>query len=356
MELPANYDKEAIALSDPLLMHLNNSVFLRDKSLIIVDRRLLPSKIVEVVCNDYEDVARAIEEMVVQGAGDIAITAGYGLYMTALKIEEHLTCDTDEVRQLLLTVRDRLVATRPTGFHLKALLNSMIDKINWDSRCSNQLLTRINETIAKQDLRSKLTGNYGAALLEDGDCILTHCFPGAGLLYMLSQARDQEKQIQVICTETRPYLQGARLTAWSVSELGLPVTLITDNMAAYCMSRGMVTKVVTAADRIAMDGTIANKVGTFQLALAAAYHHIPFYILGYGGPDRRCPSGKEIAIEIRNPEEVLSINGIKTTGAKVKGFYPAFDLTPPELVNGVISDRGIIPANNVQSYWSLPVL
>jgi methylthioribose-1-phosphate isomerase len=277
-----------MALSDPLLMHINHTVFLRDESLVIVDRRCLPCKIVEVVCNDYEAVAWAIEEMVVQGAGDIAITAGYGLYLAAIHIESRSTYDADEARQLLLTARERLVATRPTGFHLTALLGRMLEKINWEQPgWSNQLLTSINQAITKQQLCSELTGKWGATMLEDGDCILTHCFPGAGLLYMLSQARDQKKRIQVISTETRPYLQGARLTAWSVSELEIPVTLITDNMAAYCMSRGMVTKVFTAADRIAMDGTIANKVGTFQLALAAAYHHIPFYILGYGGPDRR---------------------------------------------------------------------
>ncbi|MDD3888415.1 MAG: s-methyl-5-thioribose-1-phosphate isomerase [Syntrophomonadaceae bacterium] len=342
-------------MSNPLLMQINNTVFLRDESLVMVDRRCLPSKIVEVVCNDYEDVARAIEEMVVQGAGDIAITAGYGLYLAAIHIESRSTCDAYEARQLLLTARERLVATRPTGFHLNALLGRMLENINWEqSGWSRQLLTSINKAITKQQLCSKLTGKWGDTILEDGDCILTHCFPGAGLLYMLSYARDQKKQIQVISTETRPYLQGARLTAWSVSELGISVTLITDNMAAYCMSHGMITKVFTAADRIAMDGTIANKVGTFQLAIAATYHNIPFYILGYGGPDRRCPVGKEIIVEIRNSEEVLSINGTKNTGEKVKGFYPAFDLTPPELVTAIITDRGIIAPGEVNTYWSLP--
>ncbi|PKM78057.1 MAG: eIF-2B alpha/beta/delta [Firmicutes bacterium HGW-Firmicutes-15] len=342
-------------MHDPLLMDINHTVFLRDESLVIVDRRCLPSMIVEVVCNDYEAVARAIEEMVVQGAGDIAVTAGYGLYLAAIYIESHSTSKVDEAKKLLLTARERLVATRPTGFHLNALLGRMLEKIDWEqSGWSDQLLASINRTISKQQLCSELTGKWGATILEDGDCILTHCFPGAGLLFMLSQARDQKKRIQVISTETRPYLQGARLTAWSVSELEIPVTLITDNMAAYCMSCGMVTKVFTAADRIAMDGTIANKVGTFQLAIAAAYHHIPFYILGYGGPDRRCQVGKEIIIEIRDSEEVLSINGIKTTGEKVKGFYPAFDLTPPELVDAIITDRGIIAPGEVNTYWSLP--
>ncbi|MEN6459863.1 MAG: s-methyl-5-thioribose-1-phosphate isomerase [Syntrophomonas sp.] len=343
-------------MDEPLLMHINNNVFLRDQTLFIVDRRYLPAQIVELVCNDYEDVAQAIEKMAVQGAGDIAVTAAYGLYLAAVHIENHLQCNTEETRQLLLTASNRLIATRPTGFHLKALLAKMMAGINWEeARCSGQLLAGINQTISKQQLCSELTGKWGNTILEDGDCILTHCFPGAGLLYMLKAAKEQKKQIQVISTETRPYLQGARLTAWSVSELGIPVTLITDNMAAYCMSQGSVTKVFTAADRIALDGTIANKVGTFQLAIAAAYHHIPFYVLGYGGPDKRCATGKEIPIEFRNPEEVLSFNGIKTTGEKVKGFYPAFDLTPPELVTAIITDRGIIAPDEVNTYRSLPV-
>jgi methylthioribose-1-phosphate isomerase len=345
-----------MALSNPLLININHTVFLRDQSLVIIDRRCLPSKTIEVVCNDYEEVARAIEEMVVQGAGDIAIAAGYGLYLAAIYIENSLKYDIHQSKQLMLKARERLIATRPTGFHLNALLSRMLEKINWkETRWADQLLISINLAIAKQQLCSELTGKWAATILEDSDCILTHCFPGAGLLNMLSQARDQKKPIQVICTETRPYLQGARLTAWSVSEMEIPVTLITDNMAAYCMSRGMVTKVFTAADRIAMDGTIANKVGTFQLAIAAAYHNIPFYILGYGGPDRRCPVGKEIPIEIRDSEEVLSINGMKMTGEKVKGFYPAFDLTPPELATAIITDRGIIAPSEVNTYWSLPV-
>jgi methylthioribose-1-phosphate isomerase len=158
---------------------------------------------------------------------------------------------------------------------------------------------------------------------------------------MLQFAREHGKDVRVICTETRPYLQGARLTAWSVSELGIDTTLITDNMAAHCMSRGMVSKVFAAADRVAMDGVVANKVGTLQLAICAGYYKIPFYILAYGGPDKRTLCGEDIPIEERDPLEVLEFRGTPISGIDVKGYYPAFDLTPAELVTGIVTASGI---------------
>jgi len=342
-------------IKQPLLMHINNSVFLNDDVLVMIDRRYLPNKKIELLAANYEEVAQAIENMVVQGAGDIAITAGYGLYLAALEAERNTNYSIEEARALILTAKQRLVKTRPTGRHLAALLNKMVKNINWEkTRWSSQILQSINASIEKQQKRSELTGKWASELLCDGDSILTHCFPGAALLYMLVFAREQGKKVEVICTETRPYLQGARLTAWSVSELGIPVTLISDNMAAYCMNQGMISKVFAAADRIAMDGTVANKIGTFQLALAAQYHKLPFYILGYGGPDKNCRAGKDIVIEHRDPREVLSINGISISSENVKGFYPAFDLTRPELITGIITDRGIVPPSQVERYWDLP--
>lgn len=347
---------EVKEVRESLLMYINDSVFLRGDSLHILDRRRFPNEVAEVVCSDYEETAKCIEDMVVQGAGDIAITAGYGHYLAARHIESMDGIRTDEAMEYLQKARKRLVDTRPTGFHIAVLLEQIVGKLNWDHNIwSRQILKNINEVIRKREIRSELTGKWAETLLQDGDCILTHCFPGPALLHMLKFAIQNDKKIRLIATETRPYLQGARLTAWSTSELGIPTTLITDNMAAYCMSQGMISKVFTAADRIAMDGTVANKIGTFQLALAADYHHIPFYILGYGGPDKKCLHGQDIPIEIRDPEEVLNINGIRISGEKVQGFYPAFDLTPAALVAGVITDRGIIPAIQIQTYWSLTV-
>jgi len=342
-------------MDESLLLKIGQTVFLRSDSLIIIDRRLFPHQVKEIVCSNYEAVARGIEIMAVQGAGDIAITAAYGLWLAARELESKPNKNPADGRAFLEQARQRLVATRPTGYHITAMLQNIMTRLDWNSQpWSTQILAQIDGIIEKQNTRSEMTGKWAETLLADGDTVLTHCFPGAGLLYMFMRARQNGKNIKVVCTETRPYLQGARLTAWAVSELGLPVTLITDNMAAYCMSQGIVSKLITAADRIAMDGTVANKVGTFQLAIAAKYHLIPFYVLGYGGPDPKTNSAHEIPIELRDPEEVLNFNGIRITGAKVRGFYPAFDLTPPELVSAVVTDRGIVSPGEVGTYWSLP--
>ncbi|MCK9392639.1 MAG: S-methyl-5-thioribose-1-phosphate isomerase, partial [Syntrophales bacterium] len=157
---------------------------------------------------------------------------------------------------------------------------------------------------------------------------------------------------KAICTETRPYLQGARLTAWSLSEMGIDTTLITNNMAAYCMSKRMIQKVFAAADRIAMDGAVANKAGTMQLAICARHLGITSYILGYGGPDRCALRGHEIPIEERDPREVLEFQGTRITGDRVQAYYPAFDVTPPELITGIVTVSGVHKPSEIGSLQS----
>jgi methylthioribose-1-phosphate isomerase len=328
-------------LKNPLLMNLEDNVYLEGDVLVIIDRRRLPREIVRLSCPDHEAVARAIEDMAVQGAGDIAITAGFGLYLAARKLEiSGIAGRTAALQQ----AADRLIATRPTGFHLAALINKLLKRIGeaGDSRpASDVILESLHRSLESQRRVSEDTGRHAETLLVPGDRILTHCFAGPALLHMLQMARENGKDVRVICTETRPYLQGARLTAWSVSELGIDTTLITDNMAAHCMSKGMVSKVFAAADRVAMDGVVANKVGTLQLAICANYFGIPFYILAYGGPDKRTLCGEDIPIEQRDPREVLEFRGTPISGPAVKGYYPAFDLTPAELVTGIVTTKRV---------------
>jgi methylthioribose-1-phosphate isomerase len=327
-------------MKEPLLMRLENNVYLDDGNLIMVDRRKIPREVVYVVARNYEEVAQAIKDMVVQGAGDIAITAGFGLYLAAKECEDaNKDCAPDTLAQAAAMLRE----TRPTGFHMAVLLEKALQRVQVEKGpASEVILNYLKGLLTRQDDVSRATGKFAETLLESGDTILTHCFAGAGLLYMLKCAQDKGKDIKVICTETRPYLQGARLTSWSISRLGLDTTLITDNMAAHIMSQGMIDKVFTAADRIAMDGTVANKVGTLQLAIAAKFYNIPFYILGYGGVDTRTLRGTEIPIEQRDPKEVLEFQGVPISGEDVKALYPAFDLTPRELITGVVTKAGII--------------
>ncbi len=313
-------------------MDLANNVFLEGEAVAIIDRRKLPREVVRVVCRDYHEVARAIEDMAVQGAGDIALTAGFGLYLASLDSKR-------DIRK----AAERLKATRPTGFHLAALIDKLLGISEAEEAASpSAILAFLQDIMKRQRALSAATGKHAEQLLASGDTILTHCFPGPALLFMLKSARENGKDIKVICTETRPYLQGARLTAWSVSQLGLDTTLITDNMTAHIMSIGKVNKVFTAADRIAMDGSAANKVGTLQLAICARYYAIPFYILGYGGPDRKTETGAEIPIEQRDPREVLEFRGIPISGPEVKALYPAFDVTPRELITAIVTGKGII--------------
>ncbi len=330
-------------MKKPLLMDLEDNVFLEGEALVVIDRRRLPGEVVRLRCPDHEAVARAIEEMAVQGAGDIAITAGFGLYLAALQADQGSAAKRDEA---LRTAAARLIATRPTGYHLAALVNKLMRRIGeaGDSApASAVILASLRRSLEAQRRISEDTGRHAETLLTSGDRVLTHCFAGPALLYMLGFAREHGKDIRVLCTETRPYLQGARLTAWSVSELGIDTTLITDNMAAHCMSKGLVSKVFAAADRVAMDGVVANKVGTLQLAICAGYFRIPFYILAYGGPDPRTLRGAEIPIEERDPREVLEFRGAPISGPGVKGYYPAFDLTPAELVTGIVTATGVSP-------------
>ncbi len=327
--------------AEPLLMHLENNVYLEgEDALIIIDRRKLPQSQAEVYCTDHVEVARAIEQMMVQGAGDIAITAGYGLYLAARETERQRG---GRNMAFLKHAADRLCATRPTGFHLAVLLGKLLERVRRepDSRASEIILAALKKSLARQREISQATGRQAETLLTPGDTVLTHCFAGAGLLYMFQYARENGKVIKALCTETRPYLQGARLTAWSLSEMGIDTTLITDNMAAWCMSRGMADKVFAAADRIAMDGSAANKVGTLQLAICAWRLDIPFYILGYGGPDSRTLRGSDIPIEERDPREVLEFQGTPISGGLVKAYYPAFDVTPPELITGIVTVGGV---------------
>jgi methylthioribose-1-phosphate isomerase len=328
----------------PLLMDIQNSVYLEGGRLVIIDRRKLPREIAPLYCEGSEDVARAIEDMAVQGAGDIAVAAGFGLYLTARELEK---TGNNRDMEALEAAAERFRATRPTGFILPLLLKNALKRVVKESGAASDIILHyLKEVVNAAREVSEATGRHAEKLLDSGDRILTHCFPGPALLYMLKYAKENGKDIKVVCTETRPYLQGARLTAWSVSNLGLDATIITDNMAAHFMSRSEIDKVFTAADRIAMDGTVANKIGTLQLAICSGYFDVPFYVLGYGGHDRNTAKGSDIPIEERNPEEVLYFQGVSVSSKDVKARYPAFDLTPPELITAIVTQSGIESLRN----------
>jgi len=193
---------------------------------------------------------------------------------------------------------------------------------------------------------------HGADLINDGDGILTMCFAETSFILALALAKQDGKDIQVFTPETRPYLQGARLTAPSVHELGIPVTVIGDNMPAYVMSQGKIQKYFTAADLITLDGHVVNKIGTFQNAITASYHGIPYFVFMWG-VDRNRPDRASIEIEERDPVEMKSCRGVPTTLEEIEAYYPAFDITPPHLVAGVITKYGVFSPYDLPRHFGI---
>ncbi|MFS8639536.1 MAG: eIF-2B alpha/beta/delta-like protein, partial [Symbiobacteriaceae bacterium] len=249
----------------PILTNRADTLKYVDGVVRILDRRRLPEEIVFVDCRDYREVARAIVDMVIQGAPPLAYAAGYGL---ALAARQFRGLPEAEYREALRRAHRELRATRPTGADLFPLLDRALDlaltAIAEGKDPEAAVVAFVDAQIQAGDRAARLCGLHAAGLLTDGDRILTHCFAGAALNYMLYFALQAGKRIELYATETRPYLQGARLTAAQAREIGVPVTLVTDNMPGYLFYRGMITKYVTAADSISLDGHVSNKIGTFQ--------------------------------------------------------------------------------------------
>lgn len=320
-------------------------------AVVLLDRRSYPFRTEFITCRTVDETAAAIEQMVVQGGPPLAYAAGLGLALAA----HPGAVDPDTLRRAAA----RLLATRPTADDLHHLVPEALRRgeaalaAGVDAR--RAILDYVNGEIARGNRVSQRCGARAAALLRDGDRILTHCLAGAALCWMLWIAKQQGKQITLIPTETRPYLQGARLTAQCAVEMGIPVQLITDGMPAHLMSQGRIDKFICAADRITLDGHITNKVGTLHNAIAANYFGVPFYVLGYDGPDPQTSTVHEIQIEERSPQEVFYARGregtVRTAVEGIDGYYPAFDITPPHLIAGIVTDRGVFPPTLIARYW-----
>ena len=330
-------------------------------AVLLLDRRVYPFAVDFVECDSVEAVARGIEDMVVQGGPPLAYAAGLGLALAAFQGAAQTT---ETQRAALQAAARRLLATRPTADDLHHIVPEALSIAEAQLRAGEPpgpaVLAYVEGEIARGDEVSRACGEYAAGLLADGDRILTHCFAGAALAWMLWIAKEQGKHVHLFPTETRPYLQGARLTAASAKEMGIPCSLITDNMPAHLMSLGRLDKFICAADRITLDGHISNKIGTYQIALAARRHSLPFYVLGYDGPDPHTATGADIPIEERDPEEVFFARGIdphtrqpvrvRTAVEGIDGCYPAFDVTPPELIAAIVTDRGVFEPGKIRSY------
>ncbi|WP_297444312.1 S-methyl-5-thioribose-1-phosphate isomerase [Desulfurobacterium sp.] len=327
-------------------------------ALLLLDQRKLPHMEEWITCKTYEDVAKAIEDMVVRGAPAIGVTAAYGVTLGAKELSQKAK-DVNEFKMLAELVINRLATTRPTAVNLFWALKRMKSIIDAGQNINDILLALETEAknIETQDIdRNRKIGMYGAELLGNKETILTHCNTGAlatagygTALGVIKAAYEMEKDILVYVDETRPYLQGARLTAWELQQEGIPYYLITDNMAGWFIANDEITCIIVGADRIALNGDTANKIGTYTLSVLAKEHGIPFYVAAPSSTfDFSIKTGSEIPIEDRPPEEVLYCHcgdcRIAPEHAKVKN--PAFDVTPHENITGIITERGVILSPN----------
>jgi methylthioribose-1-phosphate isomerase len=305
----------------------------RGDALELLDQRLLPREVHYVVCRDAAEVARAIRDMVVRGAPAIGVSAAYGIALASLR--------GDDVAAAAAELRK----ARPTAVNLMWAVDRML-------RAKGDLVAEA-DAIFREDVAScRRLGAYGAELLGNTSTILTHCNAGAlatagygTALGVVRAAVEAGKRIAVFADETRPYLQGARLTAWELQHDGIDVTLITDNMSGHFFQQGQFDAVIVGADRIAANGDAANKIGTYTLAVLAHAHNVPFYIAApITTIDPDCPDGTCIPIEERSADEVTSIGGKSIAPEGISVRHPAFDVTPARLITAIITDRGVLRA------------
>lgn len=325
----------------------------KDDRVVMIDQRKLPLVETYVECLTYEEVAEAIKDMVVRGAPAIGVAAAMGMALGALKSGKR---DKGEFLRELEGIATVLSRTRPTAVNLFWALSRMKDVADRNREMDIDFIIRslVEEAkrVYEEDVDTcKRIGQVGGQLIEDGSVVLTHCNAGSlatadygTALGVVRNAHESGKRIEVIATETRPFLQGARLTAWELNKDRVPVSLITDSMAGYVMSKGLIDAVIVGADRIASNGDVANKIGTYSISVLAKVHGIPFYVAApISTIDFNCPSGKFIPIEERDTNEITHIMGNKIA-PEVNVLNPAFDITPNENISAIITEKGIARA------------
>jgi len=315
----------------------------------IIDQTQLPHKEVFLELRNYREVANAIKNLRIRGAPDIGVAAAYGFALGAQAIK---TSSKVDFLAKLRPVTKTLASSRPTAVNLFWALermNTVAQRGKNVTAIKKALIAEAKRVDAENDKANRRLSELGAELIKDGFTILTHCNTGSlataaygTALGVIKMAHEQGKHVKVYATETRPLLQGARLTTWELLKENIPVTLITDSMAGHFMSQGAIDCIIVGADRIAANGDVANKIGTYTLAVLAAENGIPFYVAApMSTVDFSLSSGADIPIEERNPEEVTHIQGVRIAPAKVKVANPAFDVTPHGYISAIITENGV---------------
>ena len=332
------------------MLQYENIAWYENGAVRILDRRVYPRRVEFVTCHRHEEVAQAVTDMVTQSAGPYT-AAAMGMALAA-----HECRDLPEVQQLayLEKAAETISNARPTTAARMRLVTEGSFAAAKAALASGQDTSAaiVEYAVAANDVRYAKVGRmaeYLVDLIPEGGTVMTQCFGETIVGKMLAAATARGKSFRLFCPETRPYFQGARLTATVAHEMGFDVTVITDNMPAYVMQREHVDVFTSAADAICLDGHVVNKVGTFQIAIAAKYMGIPYFVTG--APDHGHPMVDTVRIELRDPDFVLQAMGVKTACDGVKGYYPAFDITPPALVSGVVTDSGIYAPYDLKRYF-----
>ena len=332
------------------MLQFDNIAWYEDGKVRILDRRIYPIEVKFVTCTDHRQVAEAIRDMVTQSAGPY-VAAAMGMALAAYECrgkseEEQISYLTDAayvISHARPTTSKRMVLI--TQASLEAAKAALAEG---KSDVSDLLRDHAVEQNNIRYARIGRAGKYLADLFPQHGAVMTQCFAETIVGMMLREARAQGKDVRFFCPETRPYFQGSRLTSSVIYDMGFDVTVITDNMPAFVMKNEGIDIFTSAADVICEDGHVVNKVGTYQIAIAAKYHDIPYYVSG--APDVGHPTIDTVKIEMREPSFVLQAMGTPTANQNVHGYYPAFDITPPELVTGVVTDRGVLSPYSLSEY------
>lgn len=324
----------------PFLLQYENVAWYENGRVRILDRRIYPTEIRFVECETYREVVQAIADMVTQSAGPYT-AVGMGMALAAWQVRGKTEA---EQMTFLKKAAYELAHARPTTANRYGQITDRCVQVAEKALAAgtdpiHAIVESTVESLNRRYSTMQIVGDHLAALIPQGGTILTQCFGETIIGTVMRAARRQNKDFRVFCAETRPYLQGARLTSSCFAQMGFDTTVITDNMVAYAMERQGIDLFTSAADTIARDGHIANKIGTFQMAILAKYFGIPYYVTGI--PDRDKHSKDDITIEMRDPSQVLNYRNIPNTVPEVKAIYPSFDVVPPHLISGVITDNGV---------------
>jgi methylthioribose-1-phosphate isomerase len=328
------------------------TIIWKNNSVVLIDQNALPLAERYVVCKSYKEVISCIKDLTVRGAPAIGVAAAMGAALGALQLPYGTP---DKFRKKFFSICTEIAKSRPTARNLFWALERMkkvVERKNKENQ-SNLVKELINEAgcIYSEDIEiNRQMGKYGSPLLADADNVLTHCNAGAlatagygTALGVIRAAREQGKKLHVYVDETRPVLQGARLTAWELKKEKIPFTLITDNMAGFLMQQKKIDKIIVGADRISANGDTANKIGTYSLAVLAGAHGIPFYIAApLSTIDVSLKTGASIPIEERKSEEVTGFKGVRSAPEGTKVYNPAFDVTPARFITAIITEKGIL--------------